>query len=151
MTLEQRERLNNFFVRTFNKILLSEERALLHSGIGNISVKELHILEAVTELQKCGQNTMTNIAAKLEISLSALTTAVNALVKKGFLIRSGREGDRRIVLVEPTESGTLANAQHEQFHTEMIDHVGEELDENSLRQLCDALDRLSSFFGSLNK
>ncbi len=146
MTKEQQTRLNTFFVRTFNRILTLEERSLLRSGLGNVSVKELHILEAVSELTPSGRNTMSNIAAWLDISVGALTTAVNTLVNKGYLVRAGREGDRRIVLVELTETGVRANARHEQFHVELVERAGEQLDDASMETLCASLDKLADFF-----
>ena len=146
MTEQQSKRLNTFFVRTYNTIQTLEERALLQSGIGNLSVKELHILEAVTELLRDGRNTMSHIAARLCISVGALTTAVNTMVRKGYLVRRGKEGDRRVVLIEPTETGRLANAQHERFHQDMIERAGEQLDEASLETLCESLDKLAAFF-----
>lgn len=146
MTEQQSKRLNTFFVRTFNTIQTLEERALLQSGIHNLSVKELHILEAVTELLAEKRNTMSHIAARLNISVGALTTAVNTMVNKGYLVRRGKEGDRRVVLIEPTESGRLANRQHERFHQDMIERAGEQLDEASLETLCESLDKLADFF-----
>ncbi|MEG0913121.1 MAG: MarR family transcriptional regulator [Oscillospiraceae bacterium] len=151
MNKSQADQLNKFFVRTFNQIMSLEERALLCSGIGNVSVKELHLLEAVAELQPIGENTMSTVASRLDVSVGALTTAVNTLVKKGYLIRASREGDRRIVLVELTKSGLEANFRHEAFHKAMIKKVGEVLDENSLETLCVSLDKLSDFFEGLAK
>ena len=82
MNDEQRDTLNTFFVDTFNKILSLEEQTLLKSSIENLSVKELHIIEAVSILQRDKKNTMTEIAAQVGITVGALTTAVNVLVKK---------------------------------------------------------------------
>ena len=59
MNDEQRDTLNTFFVDTFNKILSLEEQTLLKSSIENLSVKELHIIEAVSILQRDKKNTMT--------------------------------------------------------------------------------------------
>ena len=139
-------KLNCFFVSTFNKILAWEERALRDTGIRDLSVKELHILEAVWELEKAGDNTMSKISAKVEISVGALTTAANVLVRKGYLVRSGREDDRRIVLIRLTEKGRQANAKHEQFHKKMIEKVSEELTDSQLETLTESLDRLTQFF-----
>jgi len=77
----QREELNYFFVHVFNQILAYEEQALNGMGAGDLSVKELHVLEAVGGLTAAGRNTMTQIADALSIRVSSLTTAVNTLVR----------------------------------------------------------------------
>ena len=47
MTESQRDELNYFFVHVFNQILAYEEQALSAMGAQDLSVKELHVLEAV--------------------------------------------------------------------------------------------------------
>ena len=83
MNESQREELNYFFVHVFNQILAYEEQALNGMGARDLSVKELHVLEAVGGLTAAGRNTMTQIADALAIRVSTLTTAVNTLVRKG--------------------------------------------------------------------
>ena len=146
MDREIERRLNDFFVTTFNKILAWEEKALLHSGIQGLSVKELHLIDAVNRLEGTEENIMSKISAKIDISVGALTTAVNTLVKKGYLVRSSREGDRRIVVIRLTEKGREAEKTHRAFHEEMIRQVGRELSDEQLQGLADALDRLTGFF-----
>ena len=146
MNDNQRQQLNQFFVYTFNRILLTEERVLARK-FPNISVREHHILDAVGELESTDQNTMSQIAGKLFISVGALTVAVNTLVTKGYLVRRSRENDRRIVLVELTEAGKAAAQFHGQFHRDMIEQVGEILDDRSITVLADSLGKISAFFG----
>jgi DNA-binding MarR family transcriptional regulator len=149
MTDYQAQELNRFFVETFNQILAWEERALNATGLTSLSVKELHILDTTFRLQQQEQNTMSQIAAALDISVGALTTAVNTLVKKGYLTRAGRAQDRRIVLVELTKSGHHANEMHTGFHQEMIAQVGAVLQEPELEMLTSSLQRLTDFFENL--
>ena len=65
MNESQREELNYFFVHVFNQILAYEEQALNGMGARDLSVKELHVLEAVGGLTAAGRNTMTQIADAL--------------------------------------------------------------------------------------
>ena len=87
MTGTQEQYFNGFFVHIFNRILALEEQALNKVGANDLSVKELHVLEAVSNLVAAGRNTMTNVADELAIRVSSLTTAVNTLVRKGYLLR----------------------------------------------------------------
>ncbi len=149
MTDAQRTYLNDFFVHVFNKILAWEEHALSQVGARDLSVKELHVLEAVSDLTALGRNTMTAIADALSIRVSSLTTAVNTLVRKGYLERGGEPGDRRIIRVRLTEKGEQANCLHSQFHAQMIDGVTQGLSEQELDVLVQSLKNLSAFFQDL--
>lgn len=146
MTEKQSQDLNYFFVNTFNQILAWEERALQKAELKNLSVKELHILEATAALEVSDQNTMSLIADRINISVGALTTGVNTLVKKEYLRRGSDSKDRRIVKIFLTETGQFALAKHEAFHQEMIKEVGNVLDESSIDTLTDSLKQLSKFF-----
>lgn len=149
MTQAQESYLNGFFVHIFNKILALEERALNKVGARDLSVKELHVLEAVSNLAEKGRSTMTNVADALAIRVSSLTTAVNTLVRKGYLQREGVPGDRRMILIRLTEKGRLANQLHNQFHKEMIRGVGQQLNEEKLEVLVQSLESLDVFFTGL--
>ncbi len=146
MTKQQESSLNHFFVTTFNQILAWEERALQKAEIKNLSVKELHIIEAVAGLEESNHNTMSYIAGKINISVGALTTAVNTIVKKGYLERGSEPMDRRIVKIYLTDSGHEAEKKHAIFHRQMMEEVGRVLDENSLVTLTDSLRQLTMFF-----
>lgn len=146
MTERQEEYLNDFFVHIFNRILAWEEQALSNVGAADLSVKELHVLEAVSDLTARDRNTMTAIAGALSIRVSSLTAAVNTLVRKGYLERGGEPGDRRVIRVRLTEKGEQANRLHSQFHRDMIAGVGQRLTEEELDVLVGSLEQLSRFF-----
>jgi DNA-binding MarR family transcriptional regulator len=151
MTKKQKEELNTFFVETFNKILVLEEQFISRDGLENLSVKELHILEAVELLLPQEKNTMSEVAAKIGITVGALTTAINALVRKNYIKRERSESDRRRVMLYLTEQGVAAEKAHRSFHAEMIDGLGELLSENSLENLIIALRQFSTFLVKNNK
>lgn len=146
MTLGQERYLNDFFVHIFNQILAMEEQALSNVGASDLSVKELHVLEAVHYLERGARSTMTNVAQALSIRVSSLTTAVNTLVRKGYLQREGDPEDRRIIRLRLTEKGGQANQLHSQFHHDMIQGVGERLQEDELDVLVQSLKSLERFF-----
>lgn len=146
MTQSQESYLNDFFVHVFNKILAWEEQALNRVGASDITVKELHVLEAAHDLAAQGKNTMTAIADALSIRVSSLTTAVNTLVRKGYLERGGEPGDRRIIRVRLTEKGEEANRLHSQFHSKMIEGVAQRLGDMELEILTASLRQLDQFF-----
>ena len=139
------EQLNRLFVGTFHKVLAWEERELQNMGCENLTVKELHVLEAIDRLQKQNKHTMTRVAKEMDISVGALTTAMNTLVKKGYVERSYREDDRRIVLVSLTENGVIANKLHENYHQAMISDLSESLTEEEMKILVLSLNKMEKF------
>lgn len=141
-------RLNEFFITTFNKILNSEERSLQKSQLTDISVREIHIIEAVGLSKPYAKNTMSNIAREVGISLGALSTAVNALVRKGYISRGGDASDRRKVYIYLTETGEKAFLLHKEFHKKMISGITKLLNENECETLIKALSTITCFFNN---
>lgn len=116
------------------------------AGCQDLSVREMHVLEAVDTLDQQGQNRMSDIAAHLAISMGALTTSVNVLVRKGYLFRESGVKDRRIVYVKLTGKGQQAAAIHREFHQKMIDSLEKELNDEEWDTLVHSLEALETFF-----
>lgn len=151
MTEPQHEELNHFFVHVFNQILAWEEQALSRVAARDLSVKELHVLEAVSDLAAENRNTMTQTADALAIRVSSLTTAVNTLVRKGYLERGGEPGDRRVIRLWLTPKGEEANRLHAQFHARMVEEAASELEEGELDALLRSLRQLERFFYEMSR
>ena len=137
------EILNKLLVQLFNDILHIEEKAIKSTGIDNLSITEIHTIDAIgTE----GNKTMGEIANNLRITVGTLTTAINRLIKKGYVERKRIEEDRRVVLVNLTESGQTVFDAHNIFHKEMIDEILENVQGDDLKVLTNALSEVSKFF-----
>lgn len=126
--------------------MLLEEEIIHKTGKKNISVKEMHVIEAVAKAEKKGSNTMKSVAEFLNLSPAALSISVNTLEKKGYIIRKGNEHDRRIVHVFLTEKGKKIDEIHEQFHFNMISKISDELNENEIKYLIASLKILKKYF-----
>lgn len=146
MTDGQKYEINEFFVHVFNQILAWEGQTLKKAKVSDLSVRELHIIDSIDHLSRHGKNTMANVAKFLSVTPGALTTAVNALVKKGYLERKYTKEDRRIIFVALTESGVAVNKIHSEYHKQMVESVDEVLDEEKLAVLMEALAKLGEFF-----
>lgn len=109
--------LNELLVKTFNDILAVEEYQLRKGPLNNLSLSEIHTIEAIGMYSS---KTMSQVAANLSITMGALTSAINNLVRKGYVIRDRDESDRRIVRIALTKSGKLAYRIHEKFHLDMV-------------------------------
>lgn len=135
--------LNELLVDLFNNILRIEERALQDIEGHDLSVTEMHTLEAIgTE----GERSMSEAAKKLNITVGTLTTAIAKLMAKGYVERRRTDEDKRVVRVKLTEKGRMANSVHERFHEEMIKATLEQLDTDEEEILRKSLEKLTDFF-----
>lgn len=140
---DSKQVLNELLVDLFNNILRIEERALQDIEGHDLSVTEMHTLEAIgTE----GERSMSEAAKKLNITVGTLTTAIAKLMAKGYVERRRTEEDKRVVLVKLTEKGKLANKVHERFHEEMIKATLEQLSSDEEEILKKSLEKLTDFF-----
>ena len=143
------EQINDFFVDIFNHILRLEEESLAKGNFKNLSVNEIHVIEAVCDSEKDGTNTMKLLSNKLMITASSLTIAVKTLEQKGYLIREKDKDDKRKVLVVSTELGNEAYLHHKKFHSKLITSVSNTLKESEMATLTLALGTLHRFFITL--
>ncbi len=151
MDKEQKTALNYFFVNVFNQILSWEENSFREMGLSGLSLRELHVIEAVCYLKDVGKNRMSDIAKYLSITPGSLTTSVNTLVKKGYLLRKYDKDDRRVVLIVPGESAKRVNELHADVHSAMIDEVEKIANNDEIDVLVKTLEKLSVFFAEKSK
>ena len=141
--MEHYKMLNDILVNLFNEILGIEEKALTSSEFRDISVNDMHILEAVgTEEPR----SMSSVAKSLSVTVGTLTIAMNNLVKKGYVNRARSEEDRRVVLISLSEKGEKAYYHHKKYHDDMIQAIMTDLDETQMDALTQALNKLRAFF-----
>ncbi|MDA3730494.1 MarR family transcriptional regulator [Niameybacter massiliensis] len=134
--------VNELLVQLFNEILTIEKAALQESPFKDLSITEMHVLEAIG----LGSRTMTDVADQLGITVGTLTTSINRLVKKEYVTRRRSEEDRRYVEIELSHKGKLAHRVHEAFHQIMVNHMIEGLSNEDNEVLIKSLTRLSDFF-----
>ncbi|WP_163215870.1 MarR family winged helix-turn-helix transcriptional regulator [Clostridium thermarum] len=135
--------LNELLVDIFNDILRIEQTALQQGEFKDITVTEIHTIEAIGMYEP---RSMSEIAADLKITVGTLTTAINKLINKGYVERKRIEEDRRVVLVQLTKRGKLAYRIHEKFHRDMVMATIEGLSEEEEKILVRAMDQLNKFF-----
>lgn len=135
--------LNEILVKFFRNIAVIEERSLKRGEYKNVTVNDMHVMEAIG---KGEPKNMTAVARALAVTTGTLTISVNSLVKKGLVERVRSEEDRRVVLVSLSESGKQAYEYHQKFHKEMVNTVLQNLDDKEKEVLAKALSGLSDYF-----
>ena len=139
------ETINDILVHLFNEIWELEEKAIITKEFEDITNNDMHVIEAIG----LGEgNNMSTIARKLNVTVGTLTTAMNSLVNKKYVVRRRSEKDRRVVYVSLTEKGEKAYRHQEVFHHQMTQAVLDNLGEEELPVLMKTLEGLSEFFRS---
>ena len=127
----------------FNGIMSIEEKAIITEEFKDISNNDMHIIEAIGIGEP---KSMSTVAKRLSVTVGTLTTAINNLVKKGYVSRVRSDEDRRVVLISLTSKGQRAYSHHEKFHHEMIEATLQDLSEQETKVLVHALTNLRKFF-----
>ncbi|NLI93864.1 MAG: MarR family transcriptional regulator [Peptococcaceae bacterium] len=135
--------LNELLVKLFNDILQIEEHSLKDDRFQDLSITEIHVIEAIGIGQ---ERNMSSVARDLDITIGTLTIAINNLLRKQYVNRTRSDEDRRIVLISLTEKGESAYRQHSQFHDEMIKTTISKLSEDEMKVLISALENINSYF-----
>ena len=136
------ELLNKLLVQLFNDILHIEENSLKNIDLIDLSMTEIHTIEAVGIKDA---KTMGEIAHDLRITVGTLSAAITKLIKKGYVERKRTEEDRRVVLVSLTSKGENVYKEHQVFHEEMITSMLGNFSEEEYI-LAIALEKLNNFF-----
>jgi|SRR5690606_8893121 len=140
--ISAKEVINELLVDVFNHILSIEADTLKTRGV-TLSMTEVHVLEAIRNVKN---PTMGVVAKKLRITLGTLTTAVNILVKKGYVYRYRDEQDRRKVYLKLDTPALEVLKIHDQFHDEMVDALLKDLGLDKDEVLLKSLENISRYF-----
>lgn len=140
--------INEVLVKLFNEIMDIEEKAIITEEFKDISNNDMHIIEAIG---KKNSKNMSSVAKSLSVTVGTLTTAINNLVKKGYVERIRSKEDRRVVLISLSEKGEKAFNHHEKFHDEMVKATLAGMDREQTEVLIQALRNLSAFFKGYGK
>lgn len=134
--------VNTLLVDTFNSILTIEQNALKKEKFFDVSVAEVHTIEAIGMYQT---KSMSEVAKSLQITVGTLTVAINNLVKKEYVERFRCQSDKRVVLIKLTKKGKLLYRVHEQFHRNVVKATISGLTKQEREVLCRTLTKLNVY------
>ncbi|HEL0596749.1 TPA: MarR family transcriptional regulator [Streptococcus equi subsp. zooepidemicus] len=139
-------KINQYLVDIFNRILVIEEMSLKTSQFNDVSLKEMHTIEIIGKYQ---QVTPSDIARELMVTLGTVTTSLNKLELKGYIERTRSSVDRRVVYLSLTKKGRLLDRLHAKFHKNMVGHVVADMNEDEMQALLRGLGNLHQFVEDL--
>lgn len=137
------EILNKLLVDIFQNIMDVEAKALIKGEFSNISVNDMHVIEAIGISEPQSSSV---VSKKLGVTMGTLTKAVDGLVAKGYAARTRSETDKRVVFLSLEEKGVRAFKHHAEFHQEMVKEVVTELNEEEKEVLKSCLSRMNNYF-----
>lgn len=135
--------LNEMLIRLFNNVMDTEEKAIITEEFSDITNNDMHIIEAVGVEEP---RRMSDIAKRLNVTMGTLTTNMNNLEEKEYIIRERSATDKRVVFVVLTPKGKKAFYHHRDFHKNMIKSVVNGLDEEEMKVMTKCLLNLGDFF-----
>ncbi len=135
--------LNEMLVNLFNHVMDTESKAIIIDEFKDITNNDMHIIEAVGINE---QRNMSDIAKRLSVTVGTLTTNMNGLEKKGYIVRQRSDEDKRVVYILLTDKGKSAFYHHRDFHKNMIKAVVVGLNDDEKRLLYGCLKKLDAFF-----
>lgn len=135
--------LNEMLVKLFNKIMGAEEKAIITEEYKDITNNDMHIIEAIGIEEP---RRMSDIAKRLNVTMGTLTTNMNSLEDKDYIVRERSTTDKRVVLVVLTPKGKKAFYHHRGFHRNMIKALVKDLDEDEMKIMIKCLLHLNEFF-----
>lgn len=133
--------INKMLVEVYDDVNLIEEFSIKQGAFRDLSITEIHTIEAVGLY---GSRTMSEISADLKITMGTLTTAIDKLIKKGYVERCRSNTDRRIVNINLTKRGKLAYRIHEKFHYDMVKAIMLDFTAQEEEVLLTALSKLNT-------
>lgn len=144
--MNQEELFNNLLVMLFNEILDMEHKALITGPFKEISINDMHIIDAIGIREP---RNMSAVAKTMAVTVGTLTTAINSLVKKGYVSRVRSAEDKRVVLLSLTDKGIAAYEKHADFHRRMVQTVMEGFEGEEMDILVRALEKLRGYFKNI--
>ena len=130
MSVNQENLLNDLLVMLFNEILDVEQKALITGIFKEISINDMHIIDAIGIGEP---KNMSTVAGEMAVTV-------------GTLSRVRSEQDKRVVLLSLTDKGLSAYEKHAAFHQKMVSTVMEGLDGQEMEVLAHALEKLRGYF-----
>lgn len=135
-------KINDYLIMIFREVLMIEETAIRNSDFSDVSIKEVHTLNAIG-LEK--DKTVSDIAHDLSITKGTASVSVQRLVDKGYIKREPDLEDRRVYRLSLTKDGKLIYRLYRKFHIDMVKSSIEGLEDDEIPILIKGLSNLYDY------
>lgn len=139
------ESLNELLEKAFRSVLKIEEQMLNGMGQLQLSINEIHLLEAVGKGGDDGKM-ISELANDLQLTPPSVTIAVKKLESKGLLEKKKGVRDARTVSITLTEQGQKVDRVHRRFHERMVGTITADMSGAEKEVLLLAITKLNKYF-----
>lgn len=150
--------VNSLLKEVYWNIHAVQEDFVRRVGRADISMGEMHILEVVGDAMTVQSPDselhsdiakgcrISDIAAKMRITLPSVTVAINKLIGKNCVKKVRCADDARCVHVILTDFGIEVYCRHQNFHNRMVEEVIQMLSESERAVMLKCFSCLNTFF-----
>ncbi|CAM4366115.1 MarR family winged helix-turn-helix transcriptional regulator [Weissella hellenica] len=140
------EKMNETLVDVFNNVMWIEEASLRKSRFKDITIKDMHTIAAITMYDT---RTASQLAQTMHLTPSAMTSVIDKLEKKGYVVRNRDTKDRRVVRIGLTHKGRTVFRAHEAFHRGMTHSLFDSLEKSKAPVVEEAIEDLQEYLHEL--
>lgn len=136
------QEINQGLINVYAGILWIEENELRKSTFSDLTIKEMHAIDAIT---MHNHQTISQVAEKLHLTPGTMTSMADRLIRKGYVERIRDQEDRRIVRLQLTKTGRVLYRAHRAFHNMMVKRFLQGLNDEEMKVVKKALQNLEDF------
>lgn len=136
------QQINEALIKIYNGILWVEEKELCKSTFSDLTIKELHAVDAISMYN---HQTVSQVATKLHLTPGTMTAMTDRLIKKGYVERKRNEQDRRVIRLYLTNKGRVLYRAHRAFHNMMVKSFLQGMNTEELSIVNKAIHNLEDF------
>lgn len=141
--------VDQLFRKFFSKFSKLESKKFFSETLEDLTVIEINTILVIghgTENKK-----MSEIANSLGVTFGTPTVTIDRLIKKGYVIRTRDEDDRRQVFISLSESGISVYKSIVQLRNTIAEKIFGVLDMEERKSLIEILSTLNSHFDDIFK
>jgi len=124
--------LAEIFERLSLSMQLHETDVTAHSVFANLSVTQIHYLDAIRHL---AQPTVSELAEHMKVTKPTATVALEKLDRKGYIKKVSSSEDRRVTYVHLATKGLKISELHDQIHQGYAEYFKNALNARELDHL----------------
>lgn len=109
-----------------------EDKALNSDELSDLTVRQLYYLDII---KKLSDPTFTDLSEEIGVTKPTITTAVNKLIKQGYLKKVQSIEDRRVYNLLLTEAGKRVVDIHDKAHNDFALMISNCLNDQELNKL----------------
>lgn len=136
------QKINQQLVNVYSGILWIEENELRKSTFNDLTIKEMHAIDAISMYD---HQTISQVTNKLHLTPGTMTSMADRLIRKGYVERIRDAEDRRIVRLALMKRGRVLYRAHRAFHNMMVKRFLTGMNDEELKVVKKALQNLEDF------